>query len=161
MPVRQYVYFALFSRHVTAHEMTAVLRIAPDEVSVRGSRFTTPTEVPVSHAWEIVCREPGLCVDEQITRVLDRLRPHADRVAGLAARLAADDEEHGGAVLQVVRYFEDADPGSEEQALGSPAPQEPNLFGWHLDGPTLAFLVELGAELDVDEYDLISQDDNP
>lgn len=68
MPLRQFVYFALFSKHTSVAEMTAVLGIEPDEVSVRGSRFTEPAVIPVSHSWKIVCREPGLRVDEQINR---------------------------------------------------------------------------------------------
>ncbi|MEV7931299.1 DUF4279 domain-containing protein, partial [Kitasatospora sp. NPDC088779] len=115
MPLRQYVYFALFSQHTSAAEMTALLGIEPDEVSVRGSRFTEPVVRPVSHSWKIVCREPGLCVDEQINRVLDRLRPHTARIAELASHLAAEEQEHGGAVLEVVRYFNDTD--QEQQPL--------------------------------------------
>lgn len=80
MPLRQYAYFALFSEVISAEEMTSQLGISPDEVSVRGSRFTEPTEIPVSHSWKIVCREPDLPVDEQIARILDRLRPHTSRL---------------------------------------------------------------------------------
>ncbi|MFE0627989.1 DUF4279 domain-containing protein [Streptomyces sp. NPDC058864] len=147
MPVRQYVCFALYSRHTPADEMTRRLGVSPDKVSVRDSRRTGPTVVPVDHSWEIVCSEPDLNVDEQIVRVLDRLRPHIDDVAELAGRLAA---EGGGAVPQVVRYFDDATgdrPG---------VPDGPNLFGWHLDRGTMDFLTAVGAELDVDEYDLTS-----
>lgn len=132
--------------------MTALLGIEPDEVSVRGSRFTEPAVIPVSHSWKIVCREPGLRVDEQITRVLDRLRPHSDRIAELAGQLAAEEQEHGGAVLEVVRYFNDAD--EEQQPLQSEVPEGPNLFGWHLDRDVLDFLTATGAALDIDEYDM-------
>ncbi|MFB7290836.1 DUF4279 domain-containing protein [Actinacidiphila glaucinigra] len=150
MPVRQYVYFALFSRHTPAQEITEQLGISPDKVSVRGSRLAGPTVVPVDHSWEVACADPGLCVDEQIARVLERLRPHTDRIAELAGRLAA---EGGGAVLQVVRYFDDATQNLPE------APQSPNLFGWHLDREVMDFLAAVGAELDVDEYDTASGPD--
>jgi hypothetical protein len=147
VPLRQYTYFALFSERTSAQEMTSQLGVSPDEVSVRGSRFTEPAVIPVSHVWKIVCREQDLRVDEQVARVVDRLRPHTGRVVELAARLAADG---GGAVLQVVRYFNDT--GENRLDASGTA----NLFGWHLDRDVLAFLTAVGAELDVDEYDLAS-----
>jgi hypothetical protein len=60
-----------------------------------------PSSWPLSAAAWVVCREPGLRVDEQITRLLDRLQPHTDRICGLTLHLAGTG---GGAVLQVVRY---------------------------------------------------------
>lgn len=150
MPLHQYAYFALFSRHVSASDMTSQLGITPDEVSVRGSRLTEPAVVPVHHSWRVVCRDPGLRVDEQITRVLDRLRPHTDRISDLAGRLAGTG---GGAVLHVVRYFNDTDDAR------SGADDAPNLFGWHLGRKVLDFLSATGAELDVDEYDMAEDDD--
>ncbi|MEU1481230.1 DUF4279 domain-containing protein [Streptomyces sp. NPDC005760] len=150
MPLRQYAYFALFSRHISADEMTSQLDITPDEVSVRGSRFTEPTAVPVNHSWMIACREPGLRVDEQITRILDRLQPYEDRIRDLTQRLARTG---GGAVLHIVRYFNDADPAHPGTA------DAPNIFGWHLDREVLDFLSATGAELDVDEYDMAGAED--
>ncbi|MFI5671104.1 DUF4279 domain-containing protein [Streptomyces sp. NPDC051704] len=152
MLLRQYVYFALFSRRTSAAEITALLGIEPDEVSVRGSRFTEPAVIPVSHSWKIVCREPGLCVDDQITHVLDRLRPHTTRIAELARQLAAAEGEHGGAVLEVVRYFNDTD--REQPPLRPGTEEGSNLFGWHLNRDVLDFLTTTGAVLDVDEYDM-------
>ncbi|UKW33586.1 MULTISPECIES: DUF4279 domain-containing protein [Streptomyces] len=84
--------------------MISRIGIRPDEVSVHGSRFTEPAVVPVDHSWKVVCRDPGLRVDEQIARLLDRLRPHTHRVSALARELTGTG---GGAVLQVVRYFDD------------------------------------------------------
>lgn len=150
MPLHQYAYFALFSRHVSAEEMTAQLGVSPDEVSVRGSRLTGPRTIPVDHTWKIACRDPGLRVDEQIAHVLARLRPHTDRIAEFAGQLAVDN---GGSVLQVVRYFNDTD---QEHPV---APDAPNLFGWHLDRDVLDFLAAVGAELDVDEYDMTADDE--
>ncbi|MFI6464809.1 DUF4279 domain-containing protein [Streptomyces sp. NPDC050528] len=150
MPLRQYAYFALFSRHTSAADMASQLGITPDEVAVRGSRFTEPAVVPVEHSWMVVCKEPGLCVDEQIARILDRLQPHADRIRDLTGQLARTG---GGAVLHIVRYFNDPDqarPGAADA---------PNLFGWHLDRRVLDFLSSTGAELDVDEYDMAGVDD--
>ncbi|MFI1973709.1 DUF4279 domain-containing protein [Streptomyces wedmorensis] len=152
MPLDQYVYFALSSARTTAQEMTAALGVQPDETKVRGSRIAQPA-IPGCHAWKIVCREPGLRVDEQIGLLLDRLRPHTDRIASLARRL--EDEEPGSgraATLQVVRYFR----GADEPSQGGPMPADatPNLFGWHLGQEVLDFLAATGAALDVDEYDL-------
>lgn len=153
MRVRQYVYFALFSRHTSAEEMARWLGIEPDETTVRGSRHTEPVR-PISHKWAIVCREPDLRVDEQVSRVLDRLRPHTDRIAELAERLRTEREGHGGAVLQVVRYLNGHEESPSSDAMYPESPQEPNPLGWHLDRDVLDFLTATGATLDVDEYDM-------
>ncbi|MFF2776101.1 DUF4279 domain-containing protein [Streptomyces sp. NPDC058052] len=150
MSLHQYACFALFSRHISADDMASQLGITADEVSVRGSRITEPAMVPVDHAWMVVCRDPGLRVDEQITRVLDRLQPHTDRISDLSRRLASTG---GGAALHVVRYFND--PGQTR----SGAADAPNLFGWHLDRRVLDFLSATGAELGVDEYDMTDDED--
>ncbi|EDY59712.1 MULTISPECIES: DUF4279 domain-containing protein [Streptomyces] len=150
MPLRQYAYFALFSQHVSADDMTFQLGMMPDEVTVRGSRFHEPTAVPVNHSWMVVCREPGLRVDEQITRILDRLQPHTDRICDLTGQLARTG---GGAVLQIVRYFNDTDQAHPDAA------DAPSLLGWHLDRKVLDFLSATGAELDIDEYDMAGAED--
>ncbi|MEU0414681.1 DUF4279 domain-containing protein [Streptomyces griseorubiginosus] len=150
MPLRQYAYFALFSQHVSADAMTCHLGMTPDEVTVRGSRFNEPTAVPVDHSWMVVCREPDLRVDEQITRVLDRLQPHTDRICDLTKQLARTG---GGATLHIVRYFNDTDPAHPDTA------DAPSLLGWHLDRNVLDFLSVTGAELDIDEYDMAGAED--
>ncbi len=150
MPLHQYAYFALFSKHTSADTMTSQLGITPDEVTVRGSRITEPAVVPVDHSWMVVCRDPGLRVDEQITRILDRLQPHTDRISDLTRYLASTG---GGAVLNVVRYFNDTDQTQPGKA------DAPNLFGWHLDRKVLDFLSATGAELGVDEYDMTEDED--
>jgi hypothetical protein len=142
--VSQYAYFALFSRSTSATEMAAVLGLEPDETTVRGSRRTEPEAVPVQHCWKIVCREPELRIDEQIGRIVERLAPYTAAIAALAGRLHTEDDE-SGAVLEVVRYFND-----QAAATG----EAPNLFGWHLDRAVLDFLQATGAVLDVDEYDM-------
>jgi len=112
-----------------------------------GSRFTEPSVIPVSHFWKIVCCEQDLRVDEQIVRVLHRLRSYAGRVAELAGRLAADG---GVTVLQGVRYFNGT--GQDRSDASATA----SLFGWHLDRNVLVFLTAVGAEFDVDEYDMVA-----
>ncbi|WP_106402832.1 DUF4279 domain-containing protein [Actinocorallia populi] len=151
MAVRQYVYFGLFSERVSAAEMTAWLGVEPDASTVRGSRRSRPM-LPVRHAWKIECREDGLPVDEQISRVLAWLRPHLDKIVELSERLS-EEEPANTAVLQVVRYFNDeADSPDTDPSVETT--DRPNLFGWHLDHDILAFMSAVGAVLDVDEYDL-------
>ncbi|GHG53989.1 DUF4279 domain-containing protein [Streptomyces griseocarneus] len=147
MPLQQYAYFALTSTRTSAREMTAELGLEPDETRVRGSRFTDPV-IPVCHSWKVVCREPGLRVDEQIAHVLDRLRPHTDRIAALARKLDREGPDPSAA-LHVVRCFNDVE--DTDEACG---PEGPNLFGWHLGRDVLDFLAATGAVVDVDEYDM-------
>jgi hypothetical protein len=153
--VGQYVYFALSSPSVSAQEMTARLCLEPDEVSVRGSRTSAPPR-PVAHVWKIVCRERGLTVDEQVGQIMRRLRPHRDEIAALSRELAARDPGQAGAVLEVVRDFDD--PDGEEEELSPPdayfqkLPGQHQLLGWSLDLEVLQFLLVTGAHLDVDEY---------
>jgi len=148
----QYVYFALSSACTTADEITRLLGVEPDEVTVRGSLTTSPRTIPFCHCWKIVCCEPGLQVDEQIDLVIGRLRPHMEALTNLTTRLATE-EGYGGAVLQVQRYFNRHD----EQPSGSP--DDTNLFGWHLDRAVVDFLAATGAELDVGEYDMTPSND--
>jgi hypothetical protein len=71
--IRQYVYFSVRSAELDAAVMTARLGIEPDRVLVRGARQQEPPR-PTLHAWEIVCDEPRLTIDEQVASVLARLR---------------------------------------------------------------------------------------
>lgn len=152
MSVRQYAYFALSSRSTSAAEMAAVLGIEPDRTLIRGSRRTEPFPVPVAHRWVVECREPGLSVDEQVGRILERLAPHTAAIAALARRLDAERDAGPSAVLEVVRYFNEVEQhrGDREQASeGEPI----RMLGWHLGREVLDFLQDTGAVLDVDEYD--------
>ena len=155
MRVRQYVYFALHSRQVSAAEITAKLGIEPDEISVRGSRQTDPA-LPTFHTWKIVCREPGRTVDEQLAPIVERLRPCLDQLVSVIHDLATRDAEHGGAAMQVVRYLNDQ--WGEEEELSSPdaslqkLPGQHQLLGWGLEREVLEFLLATGACFDVDEY---------
>jgi hypothetical protein len=155
MLVNQYAYFALTSSQVPAAEITARLRIEPDEVVIRGSRQADPL-VPVAHRWRIVCREPRMTVDEQITNIADRLFDHAHRIGELAAELDRIDGTQGSSVMQVVRFFEGPDGEAEELASAVEGmvklSGQHQLLGWHLNTRTLEFLRLTLAELDVDEY---------
>ncbi|GAB3170030.1 uncharacterized protein DUF4279 [Micromonospora palomenae] len=155
MIISQYAYFALSSNRVSAAEITARLGIEPDEIVVRGSRRASPVR-PASHRWKITCREPGLTVDEQINRIVDRLFGHAERIGELAVELDDIDGAPSASMLQVVRVFEH--PDGEEEDLTSPVeglqklPGQHQLLGWHIDARVLEFLRLTRAELDVDEY---------
>ena len=72
--VRQYVYFTVQSLRMPAADMTAAIGMDPDAITVRASRRTDPP-VPRCHAWEVQCDDRGLRVDEQVERVIARLRP--------------------------------------------------------------------------------------
>ncbi|WP_202033294.1 DUF4279 domain-containing protein [Nocardioides sp. WS12] len=150
----QYVYFALGSDETTAAEISAHLGVEPDEVKVQGSDSTDPLR-PANHGWKISCETPGLRLDEQISEVLDRIAPAADRVRALV--------EGGGvnAHLQIVRYFNDED--GEEESLGEPIMDDDGhewekmagqhqLLGWSMEREQLALLVAMGADIDADEY---------
>jgi len=151
--ISQYVYFALSSHTMSAAAITAVLGLEPDEFKVRGNRIAGPTPIPVTHSWKIVCREPGLCVDEQAAHVVERLGPYVEAIAALARQLDAEDNQGPSAVLEVVRQFNDVE-GQDRLASAPPdLVDPPDLLGWHLGRDVLGFLHTTGAVLDVDEYD--------
>jgi uncharacterized protein DUF4279 len=153
--IRQYAYFSMRSRHVPAAEITARLGIEPDEIRVRGTRRLDPP-VPVRHSWDIVCRRPGMTIDEQIETVVARLRPYTGQLRVLLDELRADDPDYGGGALTVVRYFDDED-GEDEELSPADArlqklPGQHQLLGWVLSRQVIEFLMALDIELDADEY---------
>ncbi|MFC7619479.1 DUF4279 domain-containing protein [Microlunatus sp. GCM10028923] len=155
MRIRQYVYLALTSSKLSASQIGQRIGLEPDEVGVLGSRRADPPRPP-RHTWKLVCREPGLRVDEQIGQLLVRLRPHRDAIAEFARELRRDDPNHGGGRFFVVRNFDHED--GEEELLSPPdaefqkLPGQHQLLGFDLDAELMAFLVEAQADLDVDEY---------
>jgi hypothetical protein len=130
--VQQYCYFWMASPVVTASEITDVLGLAPDRVSVRGSKRAELPPVPVEHAWELRCERQAR-IDEQASEILRRIEPVADKVRSLTNR---DDIRAG---LMMVRYFDD-----EEGGYGA--------MGWSLAPAQIALLAHLGASIDADEY---------
>jgi Domain of unknown function (DUF4279) len=140
---------------VSAAEITARLLIDPDEVVTRGSRHVEPVR-PASHSWKIVCRKPGLTVEEQIASIVDRLFEYAPMIGDVATELERIDGMPGAATMQVVRVFEHPARKAEELSRPVDVPAEPlehpSLLGWHLSARTLTFLQLTHAELDVDEY---------
>lgn len=149
MRIRQYSYFALRSETVSAVEIARRVGLQPDRTKTRGSQERDPPR-PKHHSWEIVCDQTGMSVDDQIARILDRLRSRRD-----AIRELAEGSECAG-TLQVVRYFHD-DQGEEEELPSHPRgvvrlPGQHQLLGWHLARSVMEFLLYVGAELDIDEY---------
>jgi hypothetical protein len=130
--VQQYCYFWIASRVVTASEITELLGVAPDRVSVLGSKRSAPTPVPVEHTWELRC-ERHARVDEQASEVLRRIEPVADKVRSLTNR----EDTHAG--LMMVRYFDD-----EEGGYGA--------MSWSLAPVQIALLARMGASIDADDY---------
>ncbi|MFC7502821.1 DUF4279 domain-containing protein [Nocardioides sp. CPCC 206347] len=154
MRMSQYVYFALGSNETTGAEISAHLGMEPDAVRVQGSDSSDPLR-PASHSWKISCETLGLRLDEQISEVLDRIAPVADRVRALVERGDVS------ACLQVVRYFNDED--GEEESLGEPVTDDDGhewekmagqhqLLGWSMEREQLELLVAMGADIDADEY---------
>ena len=154
MRIKQYVYFALKSEHVTAAAMAEQIGLAADEVSVRGSRIARPRPKPFVHSSKIVCDTPGLTVDAQVDRVMERLGPYRAVI-----REVVGDIDDAKAVLQVVRYFGAwlADDEGEEEELTivgdlEKLPGQHQLLGWHLRREVMEFLLDVNAEMNFDEY---------
>lgn len=151
MGINQYVYFALRSDELSADQITERLGLEPDERVIRGARTPEPP-VPVSHSWKLVCRKPGMRVDEQAERVLTRLAPVADQIRALTTTGEVNAE------LQFVRYFDDEDaPSAPSVELygenGLEVGPEPHyLLGFHLSADRLRLLADIGASIDCDEY---------
>ncbi len=137
--IRQYATFAVYSAVMSAADMTDEIGLTPDSVSVRGSKQQEPPR-PVQHSWEVVCDTPGLDAGEQVELLVARLEPYKAAIQALVQKLGAA----GGSVLQVVRYLDDPDGYLDDY--------QHRLLGWHLDRKTLRFLLDVGAEIDVDEY---------
>lgn len=153
MKISQYVYLDIGSDTVTAAEVTAYLGMEPDTVRVRGVRRAEPP-VPASHSWSVACREPGLTLDIQISKVLDRVAPLRDRLRDLG--LTKDVWIR----LVIVRHFDD--PEGEEELFDAAItesgrlleklPGQHQLLGWYLDTRQLEFLAYVNAAIWADEY---------
>jgi hypothetical protein len=159
MKIRQYVTFGITSKETTAAEMTARIGIEPDRVSIKGSRIADPP-IPGWHWWTIVCDQTGISVGEQISIVLNRIKSQEVEVTNLVSELKGESQP-GGAQLSIVRYFndlegEDAEWGAIEWSKGIEVAwglRSHHLLGWNINSDDLGLLVEVGASIDVDEYD--------
>jgi Domain of unknown function (DUF4279) len=130
-----YASFGLWSRRMPASDMSAVLGLEPDEITVRAVDLVDPP-VPASHEWMVTCRDPEKTVDEQVEDLVQRLAPYTAQIAQLAAHLEQD--ECGGARLHIVRQV-----------------NTPTAFmsdsSWRLKRQVLQFLHVTNADLNVDE----------
>ncbi len=153
MKISQYVYLDIGSDTVTAAEVTAYLGMEPDKVRVRGTRRAEPP-VPASHSWSVTCREPGLPLDIQIGKVLDRVAPLRERLRDLGST------KDVWICLVIVRHFDH--PEGEEEHIDAATtergelleklPGQHQLLGWYLDTPQLEFLAYVNAAILADEY---------
>jgi Domain of unknown function (DUF4279) len=163
--IRQSVEFGITSTNTTADELATRIGIEPDRVSVKGSRITEPP-IPRWHWWKIVCDENDLNIDEQIAKVLSRVKSHSADIAMIVKELERESPP-GGAQLSIVRYFNDQDGadakwGTIESSKGIEevrGPLDHDLLGWRLSADDLGFLVEIGANIWVDEYDNTERDE--
>jgi hypothetical protein len=133
--VRQYAYFTILGTHLSPEQIAHRVGVAPDRAT---------------HGCDYVCKDAGLTVEEQVNRILARLTSAQTEIADL---VDAGDATTG---LRVVRYFnaedgEEEDLGPTVDGLEKLAGQH-QLLGWNLRTETLAFLIAVGADLDVDEY---------
>jgi Domain of unknown function (DUF4279) len=162
MKLLQYSHFVVRSTTLTPDQMTQRFGMEPDETRLMGSRHpgrpnaTVPSlrkPVPRTHMWDVRCEERNLNVGAQIEKVLERLGPSREPIR---EAVSAGDV---AATLSVARMFGDED-GDNEIGLivdedGKTVRERVWLFGWHLDASSLEFLTYVGAELDVDEYDML------
>ena len=94
MRLRQYAYFGFTSQNVTAAMITARLGIEPDRILVRDSRTSSPP-VPSCHTWRMSCAERGLWVADQISKVIERVRPRQREIAQLTRELLDESPRCG------------------------------------------------------------------
>lgn len=146
MRIKQYVHFHVFSKQMTAVEMTARIGMDPDEVHVLGADRQHPRPVPVVHAWQVVCADRGrnLGVGDQIVKLVSRLAPVEETIAALVSELRDREGSDAGSELSVARWFDASD--------GDLDGFQHHLLGWHLDEDVIKFLAHTQASLDVDEY---------
>lgn len=131
--VHQYCYFWISSEVVTAEQITSQVGMEPDSITVRGSRQTEPRALPIEHSWMVKCGRHAR-IDEQVSEVLDRVRPAAQAIRVLTAR---EDVDAG---LMMVRYFDDPDEGGYD------------AMGWMLEPAQIVLLADMGAQIQADEY---------
>lgn len=160
MKLRQHVWFIVKSDVLDSSDLTERIGIEPDKVVVRGSRHNDRPDKPVprSHAWELICEEPGINVGAQVEKVLARLAPAREALHDLV-----ESDRNVSVVLHIGRHFGDASGQEEVGAIvgddGKVVREGLWLFGWGLDRAAMEFLVYVGANLDVDEYDLLQDEE--
>ncbi len=147
--IKQYVYFGISSETLTAEAIAERIGLQPDKTMVRGSRTQDPPR-PARHKWQLGSYEPGLDISAHVAAVLARVEPVRAEIRALVY------EGEVQAWLQLVRHF-GAEDGEEEIIDETPEglvklSGQHQLLGWHLHRDALAFLADVGAEIDADEY---------
>lgn len=158
MRLRQYVKFQVWSKTLDPEQLTARIGLEADETRVMGSKQQRPKPVPRSHWWEVKCDTRRVDVRTQVTELTARIAPSRTALRELLASGEADGQ------LKIVRWFGEED-GDEEVGIavgndGSVLREGVDLFGWYLERPELEFLVDVGAELIVEEYDMLQNEAN-
>lgn len=148
----------IWSSKVTAEEIDERLDIADGQVTARGSKVAGPPPLPRFHMWELKSDLPDTeRIDQHLKQLFGKLHP-SERV--LKDLLATNHDMV--AQLQVVRYFDEgpddyADapvPGVEEPPPNwALVPGQHRLLGMVLSAEWIAFLHNVGANLQFDEYD--------
>jgi Domain of unknown function (DUF4279) len=144
--IKQYVHFDVFSKQMTAEEMTARIGLEPDQVYVLGARRQHHRLVPVNHIWSVTCAHGGehVGVGEQIAALVSRLTPVEGALAALVSQLRDREGSDAGCQLSVARWFDARDGDSDGG--------QHRLLGWHVDEDVIGFLASTKASVDVDEY---------
>jgi hypothetical protein len=150
--LKQYSHFTVRSQTLSPDELTELFALEPDIAEVRGSRISeTPDRKPVprTHLWIVECRDGKLSVDDQISAILKRLAPAREAIRRLVM-----EHDDANATLTVARFFGGGE-GEEQVTYHSDDRRKDVLpFGWYLSDQALKFLSDVGAYLNVDEYDM-------
>lgn len=127
------VYLKVVSDTLSPDAITKVVGAGPDEAIAKG---TIPpgsvTKRPLSwNRWELREAGDGACdIDSLLRALYDRLVPIRDGLLKLP-------REESKIELVIVAYHSAEDGASH---------------GFHLDGPLINFIADIGADIDVDQY---------
>lgn len=149
MQIRQLAYFALMSEELSSNAIALRVGMVPDNSIVMASKRADPP-IPAAHRWEVHAK-PGGTVNEMVAELMKRVRPCAEEIRALVSDGVVS------AVLQIVRYLDDAEGENERpihvegHRLGAGLSHH-QLLGFHFDAETLRFIANTGIEIDIDEY---------
>ncbi len=143
MKLSQYTHFDVRSNILAPAELTRRIGVEPNMAVAKHSQSRGAVLRPKFHMWGVECRDPKLSVGQQIDQLVERLATARDAIRELTI-----DLNETFARLSVARYFGD------EDGIG-----DSNGFGWYLSPEVLGFLAYVRADLDVDEYDLLDEEE--
>lgn len=139
---------------VQPEAITEAVGVVPDETRPLGSRRGWPHPIPRFNIWNLGSGLPDTApLGDHLDALVAKLKPHAARIR----EFIANSDAEGG--LQIVRYFT---PGPEDsEVLASNIVEIPGmerlggqhpLLGFHVDESFIRLAVDLGVEIDFDEY---------